>query len=151
MDAWGRGVKHGWIGSVRGRQHYSSRLPGSCHSRCHGTQIMLGMSPRPTALLQHSGRTEIASMLLTADATAMCTGQLLQARFRTHFSESQGCKNGSQSHASTTTILQSKFLKMGCNMLGDEYFSRVYHNEFLAWYAQRVIELLSSHPQFRCC
>jgi len=33
------------------------------------------MSPRPTALLQHSGCTEIASMLLTADATAMCTGQ----------------------------------------------------------------------------
>jgi len=33
------------------------------------------MSPRPTALLQHNGHTEIASMLLTADATAMCTGQ----------------------------------------------------------------------------
>jgi len=39
------------------------------------TPLMLGMSPRTTALLQHSGRTEIASMLLTADATAMCTGQ----------------------------------------------------------------------------
>ena len=36
---------------------------------------MLRMSPRSTALLQHSGRTEIALMLLTADVTALCTGQ----------------------------------------------------------------------------
>jgi len=35
-------------------------------------------------------------------------------------------------------ILQSKFSKLGCTMLGDEYFSRVYHNEFLTWYARRA-------------
>jgi len=36
---------------------------------------LLEMSPRPTALLQHSSRTEIAPMLLTADDTAWCTGK----------------------------------------------------------------------------
>ena len=46
MDAWGRGVRHGCIGSVRGRQHYSSRLPGGFHWQCHGTQIMLGCKTR---------------------------------------------------------------------------------------------------------
>jgi len=32
-------------------------------------------------------------------------------------------------------------------MLRDEYFSRVYHDEFLAWYAQRVVRL--SHDSRR--
>ena len=54
--------------------------------------------------------------------------------------ESQGWISGSHSHDSTTTILQSTFSKIAsrCTMLGDEYFSRVYHDEFLAWYAQRA-------------
>ena len=45
--------------------------------------------------------------------------------------ERQGLKSGSHSRDGTTTILLSKFSRIGCTMLGDEYFSRVYHNEFL--------------------
>jgi len=51
--------------------------------------------------------------------------------------ESRGWKSSSHSRDGTATILLSKFAKMWCTMLGDEYFSRVYHDEFLAWYAQR--------------
>jgi len=32
---------------------------------------------------------------------------------------------------------------MGCTMLGDEHFSRVYHEEFLSWYAQREVQKTS--------
>jgi len=37
----------------------------------------------------------------------------------------------------TVTILLSEFSKMWCTMLGHEHLSRMYHDEFLAWYAQR--------------
>ena len=59
-------------------------------------------------------------------------------RFKPAVPESRGRKSGSHSRDCTTTILLPKFSKMWCTMLGDEYFSRVYHDEFLAWYAQRV-------------
>ena len=49
-----------------------------------------------------------------------------------------GWKRSSHSCDGTTTILLSKFSKKGCTMLRDEYFSMVYHDMFLAWYAQRV-------------
>ena len=35
-------------------------------------------------------------------------------------------KSGTHSRDGTTFILLSKFSKMGCTMLGDEFFSRVY-------------------------
>jgi len=51
--------------------------------------------------------------------------------------ESRGWKSSSHSRDGITTILLSKFAKNWCTMLGDEYFSRMYHDEFLAWCAQR--------------
>ena len=51
--------------------------------------------------------------------------------------ETQWLKSCSHSRDSTTTILLLKFWKKGCTMLGDKYFRMVYHDVFLAWYAQR--------------
>jgi len=39
---------------------------------------------------------------------------------------------------------------MGCTMLGDEYFSRVYHDWFLAWYAQRAWSRRGLCPTVHC-
>jgi len=59
-------------------------------------------------------------------------------RFKPAVLESRGQKSGSHSRDCTTTILLPKFSKLWCTMLGDEYFSRVYDDEFLPWYAQRA-------------
>jgi len=59
-------------------------------------------------------------------------------RFKPVVPESRGQKSGSHSRDCTTTILLQRFSKLWCTMLVDEYFSRVYDDEFLPWYAQRA-------------
>jgi len=53
---------------------------------------------------------------------------------------SRGWKSSSHSRDGTTTSLLSRFSTIWCTMLWDEYVSRVYHNEFSAWKAQRAGE-----------